>query len=672
MIARGKGQPDRVIQDILVTLNQEKQKHDIDGLYEGRLRSHTENFEGLKRKWQGFTGMPVPKKLRTSESADNAPVKNESDISKNVSSAKDEVVMAVVEEEQHQMPRNMIKTAVKMARADQAPATDPPAPMPPHPDDNVDIDSMTVNDLRRELRKRQLGTAGRKAELQARMRTHLAKEMKLREESWASKYTVAVEEVTSTQVNHFNISDDSGKSGVHSKDVNEMDVVMEDATESAVANMENDLGLVVTEPSVKKTDMSSSKASDHPGEIMATAKEVAQPTNCYPSTALKKQAPKSALKASKYNPSSIKSTPQLDDVKPTSEPMRSSLANEHPPTATIPTKISDSSTASTNNSIVIPDPTFKGTQLQSSVSKAKASSTLAYKTPGGSALKTAKLGGSGSAMLLEKKKAHSAASEARKARLAEMRQKMVQPNGASTSSATEPPFHSKYAVSSTLKKMASSSTLGESMPNSTLIKMREKAAAEKNIENALTAPPTKPRGIVEHNTSTTSSSTNTANRVPQTQTLSQPSTAQWPTALKSILDPANKPIVSEPRKPSPKKREEKPLSPMQTYEMSDREEDSDSGSESDEDENQRPKKSVPDWAQKVNLIRALEKQFADGLNRLDPDKIFGEVLTCNLEDIFDKKKSRYKKRTSSGNWTRDHVTLSEKLTYKRTMGYDQK
>jgi hypothetical protein len=45
MLARGKGQPDRVIQDILVTLNQEKEKHDIIGLYEGRLRSHTEDFE---------------------------------------------------------------------------------------------------------------------------------------------------------------------------------------------------------------------------------------------------------------------------------------------------------------------------------------------------------------------------------------------------------------------------------------------------------------------------------------------------------------------------------------------------------------------------------------------------------------------------------------------------
>jgi hypothetical protein len=140
--------------------------------------------------------------------------------------------------------------------------------------------------------------------------------------------------------------------------------------------------------------------------------------------------------------------------------------------------------------------------------------------------------------------------------------------------------------------MASSSTLGESKPNSILMKMREKAASEKNIEHALAAPPTKPTGPVEHISCTSLSSTNTENQVSQIKTSSRPTTAQWPTALKSILDPANKPTVPEPSKPSPKKQEEKPLSPMQTYEMSDREEDSDSDSESDGDENQRPKKAV--------------------------------------------------------------------------------
>jgi hypothetical protein len=58
-------------------------------------------------------------------------------------------------------------------------------------------------------------------------------------------------------------------------------------------------------------------------------------------------------------------------------------------------------------------------------------------------------------------------------------------------------------------------------------------------------------------------------------------------------------------------------------------------------------------------------------SKLDPDVIFTEVETCDLEAIFDRKKDRYKKRTSSGNWTKDRVTAVEKLTYKRNMGYSQ-
>lgn len=152
---------------------------------------------------------------------------------------------------------------------------------------------------------------------------------------------------------------------------------------------------------------------------------------------------------------------------------------------------------------------------------------------------------------------------------------------------------------------------------------------------------------------------------------SAPSSQMKSKALKSILDPANASPIKKPAAVSKPKVEEKPLSPMQTYDMSDREEESDESDSDDEYETQRPKKKIPEWAQRHNLHRALERQFADGPNRLDPDKIFGEVLTCNLEDIFDKKKSRYQRRTSSGNWTKDHVTLAEKLTYKRTMGYQK-
>ena len=46
--ARGnKGRPDTEIENLFATLNQEqeKERHDIGGMYEGRLRSHAQNFE---------------------------------------------------------------------------------------------------------------------------------------------------------------------------------------------------------------------------------------------------------------------------------------------------------------------------------------------------------------------------------------------------------------------------------------------------------------------------------------------------------------------------------------------------------------------------------------------------------------------------------------------------
>ena len=203
-----------------------------------------------------------------------------------------------------------------------------------------------------------------------------------------------------------------------------------------------------------------------------------------------------------------------------------------------------------------------------------------------------------------------------------------------------------------------------------MAKMREKAAAEKNSETSSSKAPLQPP--VMKSTLASKSIVSSANSIKPSQVKASQKHAMKPspsTALKSIHDPANKPSMSQVKKASPKKVV-KPLSPMQTYEMSDREEEeSDSDSDSDEEyERQRPKKQVPEWAQKSNLHRALERQFADGPNRMDPDKIFGECLTCNLEQIFDKKKSRYQRRTSSGNWSKDHVTLTEKRSYKKTMG----
>jgi hypothetical protein len=369
--------------------------------------------------------MPVPKKLRTFEPFGNEHVEKEDEISTTEPSVKNEeevvVTTLVTEQEQIQMHRNVIKAAAIKAASDKVPVTAPPPHMPPRTEDEVDIDSMTVNDLRKELRKRQLSTVGRKADLQARIRKHFAEERKLRN-AWATTNITTVKEAASGQTNLVKISDDSEQSAVHKKDFNEVDVVMEDATESTAVD-KNDLGQVATEPTSKKTDMTSSKARDPSLESEEMAEEVTHPITFQPSTALKKQPPKSALKPSKYNSSIIESTPQHGGANPKAVPVPGSLPTDHPKSAAFLAKISDSSTDIINNSTFLPA-SVNGKQLQSNVSKTETSSGRIMKTPDGLAFKTTKTGGSGSAMLLEKKRAHSAATEARKARLAEMRQKV--------------------------------------------------------------------------------------------------------------------------------------------------------------------------------------------------------------------------------------------------------
>ena len=110
------------------------------------------------------------------------------------------------------------------------------------------------------------------------------------------------------------------------------------------------------------------------------------------------------------------------------------------------------------------------------------------------------------------------------------------------------------------------------------------------------------------------------------------------------------------------------LSPMSTYSLSDKEE---SESEYDSDDSyaaaKHSKKKIPSWATKEKLMPKVEAQFR--LGGLDPDEIFGEVETCDLEKIFDRRKTRYAKRTSSGNWCRDRATKAEKSAYRRNMQY---
>jgi Inner centromere protein, ARK binding region len=124
------------------------------------------------------------------------------------------------------------------------------------------------------------------------------------------------------------------------------------------------------------------------------------------------------------------------------------------------------------------------------------------------------------------------------------------------------------------------------------------------------------------------------------------------------------------QQPSILKKPRDVQSPVDTYEISDRE-DSETDDSDSEAENDKQKKKIPTWASRANLVPALEQQYngcIDG-KKVDPDTIFPEVQSCDLEAIFENKKSKYRSRTSSGNWARDKVTAAEKLVYKRDMGF---
>ena len=103
------------------------------------------------------------------------------------------------------------------------------------------------------------------------------------------------------------------------------------------------------------------------------------------------------------------------------------------------------------------------------------------------------------------------------------------------------------------------------------------------------------------------------------------------------------------------------------YEMSDREASSSEEEEEEGDGGGGAKKAVPEWAFGASLAAAIHAQYGDGA--ADPDAIFPEVSTCDLEEIFGAKKKRFAKRTSSGNWHQDRITHHERVRYRADMGF---
>lgn len=67
-----------------------------------------------------------------------------------------------------------------------------------------------------------------------------------------------------------------------------------------------------------------------------------------------------------------------------------------------------------------------------------------------------------------------------------------------------------------------------------------------------------------------------------------------------------------------------------------RDDSSDGGSSDTDDEGEKKQQQqIPDWARGDLLKQALERQYGlNGQTPMDPDLIFPEIQTCNLEEIF--------------------------------------
>ncbi|KAL3795322.1 hypothetical protein HJC23_009495 [Cyclotella cryptica] len=585
-------------------LAESRSNHNLGGIYAGRLRSRQKDVEGIKRKWEELTGVPVPKRLKTDEFHQSKTGKATSPI----------------------VPPAASVSSISSTAASATSTASATFNTSELEDGSLDPSTMNYNDIRRELKKRGIPSNGKKIELSERLRHALVlEEDKARRE----KATKKKEEEPRTGWEQAVVADGAQNSEtVKDSTMNKVEVVADSAENKGDSKIDAVKTIVSKQPPAPRSALKPSKYA----------------------RADLSNAP--AVKSSPYVPTSISKPDQTVNGTATSEPPKATM---------LPSKISSGSDDSSNSN----------TSKVSAAFKPTTSSTQSTPSLKSTAANGSSIGGSSSAVkLLEKKKAIAETKEARMAKYAEMREKAKMGKAAVGSASKSYSSNSNVgALVSKLKSgIATSAVSSETKPNPIIAKMREKAAAGKSsAQSAPSAPSSqtiKPTAIAA--ASVTSSSVSSFKQGSPQMKSTQHSAVKT-TALKHIIDPANKIL-------SPKRKiEEKPLSPMQTYEMSDRDEESDSEEDSEEEYDDKPKKTIPEWAQRANLNRALEKQFADGLQRMDPDKIFGEVETCNLEEIFGdvKTKKRYHKRTSSGNWTKDHVTIAEKLAYKRTMGYDK-
>jgi hypothetical protein len=73
---------------------------------------------------------------------------------------------------------------------------------------------------------------------------------------------------------------------------------------------------------------------------------------------------------------------------------------------------------------------------------------------------------------------------------------------------------------------------------------------------------------------------------------------------------------------------------------------------------------IPSWAFSANVLAQLRQQQG-----VDPDLIFTNFdKTCDLGEMFGKKKRTYRARGDSACWTKDAITPAEEMRYKKAIG----
>ncbi|KAL7516723.1 hypothetical protein ACHAWX_001708 [Stephanocyclus meneghinianus] len=346
-------------------LEESQSDHNLGGIYTGRLRSRQKDVEGIKRKWEEFTGVPVPKRLKTDEF--------------------------------HQSTKG---TPPLVAATETVSATAPTATITASSTVNsselgegsVDLSIMNYNDIRRELKKRGIPSNGKKIELSERLRHALVlEEDKARREKTIKKKEAPI--TGSQQV----VVDGGAKNGETVTDsiINEV----EEIVDSAEGKRDGKTDAPTT--TIEETDP------------MKTVK-----------TVVSKQTPvpRSALKPSKYaradfsNVSAINSSPyvstSISKLDQTANVATTSVLSKD---ALLPCKISSGSNDSSNSD----------SSNVSAASKPTTSSSQSTPSVKSTTVNGSSIGGSYSAVkLLEKKKAIAETKEARMAKYAEMREKV--------------------------------------------------------------------------------------------------------------------------------------------------------------------------------------------------------------------------------------------------------